>query len=642
MRAGSLLALTAFAALAGQAQAAPERGGPLTIEDILDGRVVDSGAAPAGAAASDAAAQEPAAPTAPEPPPADSEPAPTIDDILEGRRVPGRRKDLPPPVVQDNPGAVRAPPPEAFPKDEVPIPDRWRLAGALGVTRPRWFDPYNQNFLKGDIPIKGTHDWFVALSGISDTVVEPRSFPIPVGVQTTSRPGSLDVFGKNTSLVLAQTFIASASLIKGSTAYKPPELEFRIALAFQDNYVDVPEKRVLYVEPSRKSHRNDAFLGVQELFVDYHLRNVSDRYDFDSLRVGIQPFSSEFRGFLFQDNQLGVRLFGNRDNNRFQYNLAAFWRIEKDTNSGLNDVTQDLRDDYVFIASLYRQDLPFPGLTSQVMVAHNRNREGDEIYVDKNGFPQRPALLGSLRGRDYDVTYLGYNADGRIGRINLTASAFYAFGENRNSILTDRKAKIRSYFVAAEPSIDFSWVRLRLQGLYASGDKDPYDNKETGFDAIFENPQFAGSDTSYWIRQTIPFAGGGRAISVNGRNGVLNSLRSSKEEGQSNFNNPGTVLLGGGADFDVTPELRVSANLNHISFSNTAVLQALRQEGSIPKSLGWDASVSTIWRPHMTQNIVFRASAAAFDPGKGFNDLFENRDRDKRYYSILLNAVLTF
>ena len=54
-----------------------------------------------------------------------------------------------------------------------------------------------------------------------------------------------------------------------------------------------------------------------------------------------------------------------------------------------------------------------------------------------------------LRGRDYDVTYLGYNTDGRIGRINLTASAFYAFGEDRNSIFTGRKAKIRSYFVAA-------------------------------------------------------------------------------------------------------------------------------------------------------------------------------------------------
>lgn len=645
MRTASLLAFTACAALAGQAQAATERGRALTIDDILDGRVAASGVTPvafAGQAGQDAAGQETSAAPPETTGPADSEPPPTIDDILEGRRRPGRVQTLPPPVVQDNPGAVRAPPPEAFPRDQVPIPDRWRLAGALGVSKPRLFDPYNQNVLKGDIPIKGTHDWFFAFTGISDTVIEPRSFPIPVGVQTTARAGSLDVFGKPTSLVLAQTFIASASLIKGSTAFKPPELEFRVALAFQDNYVDVPEKRILYVEPSRKSHRNDAFVGVQEVFLDYHLRNVSERYDFDSLRVGIQPFSTEFRGFLFQDNQLGVRLFGNRDNNRFQYNLAVFRRLEKDTNSGLNDVTQTPRDDYIFVANLYRQDLPFPGITSQVTVVHNRNREAGDIHIDKNGFPVRPALIGDLRGRDYDVTYLGYNTDGRIGRINLTASAFYAFGEDRNSIFTGRKAKIRSYFVAAEPSIDFSWVRLRLQGLYASGDKDPYDNTERGFDAIQENPQFAGSDTSYWIRQTIPFAGGGRVIGINGRNGVLNSLRSSKDEGQSNFNNTGTVLLGGGADFDVTPELRLTTNLNHIAFSNTAVIKALRQEGSIPKSLGWDASVSTIWRPRMTQNIVFRASAAVFEPGKGFEDLFANSERDKRYYSILLNAVLTF
>lgn len=640
----SLIALSAFAALAGEAQAGARTAGEaLTIDDILarDGSfqlaALDQEhgqhAAPAAA---------PAPPPADAGPPPESEPVPTDDKPLDGRRRPGRIPTYPPPVVQDNPGAVRAPPPEAFPRDEFPVPDRWRLAGALGVTKPRWWDPYNQNFLKGDIPIKGTHDLFFALTAVSDTVVEPRTFPIPVSVQTTSRPGSLDVFGRDTSLVLAQTFIVGASIIKGSTAYKPPEYEFRVALAFQDNYVDVPEKRVLHVEPSKKTHRNDAFIGVQEVFLDYHLRNVSDRYDFDSLRVGIQPFSSDFRGFLFQDNQLGVRLFGNRDNNRFQYNLAAFWRIEKDTNSGLNDVTQRIRDDYVFVANVYRQDLPIPGMTSQLTVVHNRNREANEIQIDHNGFPVRPALIGNLRGRDYDVTYLGYNADGRVGRINLTASAYYALGEDRNSIFTGRKAKIRSYFAAVEPSMDFDWIRVRLQGLYASGDKNPYDNRERGFDAIFENPQFAGSDTSYWIRQTIPFAGGGRVIGVNGRNGILNSLRSSKEEGQSNFNNPGTVVFGGGADFDVLPELRISTNVQHIGMANTAVVQALRQEGSIPKSLGWDASVSTIWRPHMSQNMVFRASAAVFDAGKGFKDLFSNTARHDKYYSILLNAIFTF
>ncbi|MBL8553409.1 MAG: hypothetical protein JNL41_03955 [Phenylobacterium sp.] len=667
MRKASLLAFVALAALAGQARAST--GGGLTIDGILNGdaqgspsrgadRSIDDiladcgvAGAPAAAmlAAVDASAQEQAPPAAQPPaeaeataPPPDSEPAPTDAAPLEGRRPPGRIETYEPEIQQTNPGAVRAPPPEAFPHDEAPIPDRWRLAGALGVSKPRWYDPYNQNFWKGDIPIKGVEDLFLALTGISDTVVEPRTFPIPVGVQTTARPGSLDVFGRSSSLVVAQTFIAGASLIKGSTAFKPPEYELRVVLAGQYNYVDVPERRVLFVEPSKKSHRSDAFIGVQELFLDYHLRNVSDRYDFDSVRVGIQPFSSEFRGFLFQDNQLGVRLFGNRDNNRFQYNLAAFWRLEKDTNSGLNDVTQRIRDDWVFIGNLYRQDLPVPGLTSQVTVAYNRNREGNEIYVDKNGFPQRPALIGTLRGRDYDVVYLGYNADGHWGRYNLTASAYYALGEDRNSIFTDRKAKIRSYFLAAEPSVDFDWIRVRGSLLYASGDKNPYDNTERGFDSIFENPQFAGSDTSYWIRQTIPFAGGGRVIGINARNGVLNSLRPSKEEGQSNFNNPGTTLVGGGADFDVTPELRLSVNVNHLGFVDTTILENLRQEGSIPKSLGWDASVAAIWRPHMTQNIVFRASGAVFDAGAGFKDLFANRGRHDQYYSVLLNAILTF
>jgi len=159
---------------------------------------------------------------------------------------------------------------------------------------------------------------------------------------------------------------------------------------------------------------------------------------------------------------------------------------------------------------------------------------------------------------------------------------------------------------------------------------------------VFENPVFAGADTSYWIRQTIPFAGGGRAVALNGRNGILISLRSSKEQGQSNFNNPGTVLVGLGGDFDLRPTLRLSANANHLWFANTATLQELRNEGSIPKDIGWDLSLSTIWRPKATQNIVVRLSAAALLPGGGFQDLFDNAQRHNRYYSVLLNTVFSF
>lgn len=608
--------------------------------------------------------------------------APPVDPaVIEGRRRPGYVPPLEPVFTQRNEGAVRAPPPEAFPTDQIPVPDRWRLIQNLGFVTEDWADPYHQNTYKGDRPLciptdeeqerrrtlreaaeaageeppYGSavcrtprllgltgHDWFFVGGLVSDTVFEPRSFPIPVGVQTTQNPDSLDVFGNEFSYVLSQTFIASAALIKGSTAFMPPHVEYRLTLAYNINYVDVPERRVLLVEPSAPSHRTDHFLGVQEAFVDYHIRNVSERYDFDSVRVGIQPFQADFRGFLFNDNQLGIRLFGNRDNNRFQYNLAAFWRVEKDTNSGLNNVIAGPRNDLVFIANAYRQDFLIPALTSQVTLIYNRNREGGDIHVDDNGFPVRPALLGSLRGREYDVLYAGYNADGRIGRINLTASLYGAFGEDRASFFTGRNADIRAFFGAAEASYDKDWMRFRVSGLYASGDSDPFDDRETGFDAIFENPIFAGADTSYWVRQTIPFAGGGRAVSVNGRNGILPSLRSSKEEGQSNFNNPGLILTGVGADFDLSPEMRVSANANHLWFENTAVLETLRNEGSIPRDIGFDLSAAAIWRPRTNQNFVFRLSAATLLSGSGFQDLFDNRGHDGEYFSVLANATLSY
>jgi len=604
-------------------------------------------------------------------PPAAEHPAAGIDAedaLLPGRRRPGTDRPLPDRVVQDNPGAVRPPPPEAFPAGDFPLPDRWRLVKTLCPDQARFptigavchsrLDPYHHNPLKGDVPInlekkpgwlpiKGD-DWFFILNAVSDTVIEPRSFPTPVNRQLVSDPHSLDVFGRDNSFVVSQTFLFGAALTKGSTAYKPPEIEYRVALAYNLNYADVRERRVLFVEPSKPTHRFDQFLGVQEAFVDYHIRNVSDRYDFDSIRVGIQPFNADFRGFLFQDNQLGIRLFGNRDDNRFQYNLAAFWRLEKDTNSGLNSVVQSPRKDFVLVANLYRQDLPVTGLTSQMTVVYNRNREKGAIHVDDNGFPVRPVLLGNLEPRDYDVVYLGYNADGHVGRLNLTASLYGAFGHDSNSFFTGRPASVRAWFGAAELSYDHDWMRFRLSGLYASGDHDPYDDRETGFDSIFENPIFAGADTSYWIRQSIPFAGGARAVGVSQRNGVLNNLRSSKEEGQSNFNNPGTMLLGVGGDFDITPKFRLSANVNHLWFENTTTLQTLRNEGSIPRAIGFDYSLAAIYRPKAIQNVVFRLSGAMLDPGPGLRDLFTNaanfngQKRDARYYSVLFNTILAY
>ena len=151
-----------------------------------------------------AAADQPQTTAQPDEPP----PTPPVDETpLEGRRRPGQpQSELPEAVRQENPDAVAPPPMEAFPRELMSVPDRWRLIEAVGV-RSRLWDPYNQNTFKADRPLFKTNDWFISLTGISDTVIEPRSFPIPVSVQTTERSGSLDVFGRSTSLVLSQTGI---------------------------------------------------------------------------------------------------------------------------------------------------------------------------------------------------------------------------------------------------------------------------------------------------------------------------------------------------------------------------------------------------------------------------------------------------
>ena len=276
------------------------------------------------------------------------------------------------------------------------------------------------------------------------------------------------------------------------------------------------------------------------------------------------------------------------------------------------------------------------GFTSQVTLLYNRNRE-DEIHYNDNDFIERPASLGREALRDYDVGYIGYNGDGHFGRMNLTASFYYAYGEEDPGVFVNAKTDISAFFIATEWSMDFDWIRPRISLLYASGDDDPNDDQSNGFDAVVENPQFAGADTSYFIRQAVPLVGGGR-VALSTRNGVLINLRSSKEEGQSNFDNPGTILGGIGVDMDLMPTLRLTLNANTLYVAETEILEAVRNQGSIDSHLGYDVSASVIWRPMMTQNVVVRASYATMIPGDGFDQLFP--DEDAGYF--LMNAIFTY
>ena len=547
-------------------------------------------------------------------------------------------RPLEPAIPEIDPAQV-PPPAPLLPRETVPVPDRWRLVDELGVVHQRWFDPYNPNALKGDRPVFGD-DWFVNVGAISDTLYEARRIPTPVGAQSTLDPGSNDQFGRGRQSQFVENLILSFALIKGDTTFRPPDVELRVVPVVNFNRTDVDEVRVTSIDPRTGTTRNDGIVALQEAFADFHLRNVSDSYDFDSLRVGIQPFISDFRGLLYVDEPIGVRLFGNRDSNRWQYNLAWFRRIEKDTNSGLNDVGKPLRDEDILVANLYRQDFPVQGFTLQGTVLYDDNHENGDPYYDNNGFLTRPAALGDEKLHSYQVTYLGLNGDGHFGRWNLTASGYYVFGSVSHDPLAQQKVDVSAYYAVGEVSRDFDWIRVRGTGLFQSGDSDPFDGRATGFDAILENPQIAGADTSYWIRQAVPLVGGG-GVALSGRNGVLAALRSSKDEGQANFTNPGLALVGLGADLDLAPEWRAIVNLNQLWFANTSSLAVLRNQGTISREIGTDASVAVQYRPFFSQNVLVNASAAVLFPGQGLKDLY-SLDGNKTQYSVLVNLLLTF
>ena len=96
-----------------------------------------------------------------------------------------------------NPDAL--PPPQTPAASAEGLPDRWRVVSMLGYGE-NLLDPYHgNNWLKGDRPAFGD-DWFVNLVGISDTLFEPRRFPLPVGGPVSARAGSLDTFGEGAQI----------------------------------------------------------------------------------------------------------------------------------------------------------------------------------------------------------------------------------------------------------------------------------------------------------------------------------------------------------------------------------------------------------------------------------------------------------
>ena len=481
---------------------------------------------------------------------------------------------------------------------------------------PLLWAPYSQSVLKGDTPIYG-QDIFLDLTASSETDVEARSVPTPSGV-SAALPNSSEFFGGSDQVFVQNNFSFTADLFEGYAAFQPVHWLIRLEPVYNINYTWTQERNVISPNAMRGTARTDDMLSLQEAFLEVHLRDMSDNYDFMATRIGNQPFNSDFRGFVFNDINSGARLFGNADDNRWQYNLAFFPMREKDSNSGLN--TFDDRSQNVFVANLYRQDFLWHGYTAQWSVLANEDHGG--THYDQNGNLARPNPLGLVVPHTVDAVYFGWNGDGHIGRLNLTHSFYEVIGRDSFNGLAGRPVEIDAQMAALEASLDHDWIRYKASLFYASGDKNPTDGKATGFDTIVDNPNFTGGPFSWYVHQGVGLAG--TSVNLKQPDSLVPDLRTSKTEGQANFVNPGLFLGGVGTEIEVTPRLRNFMNANFIRFMDTEPIKQALFTDKVDHELGWDLSTGFQYRPLLTDNIIISAGFGVLLPLRGYKDIYQS------------------
>jgi Carboxypeptidase regulatory-like domain len=545
-------------------------------------------------------------------------------------------------TIEGIPDGVIPPEEEVFTK----YPNRWKFdwpeyrrygpRDEQPYIPPSLIDPFNRNKLKGDYPIIGQRT-FLNINLVSDTFTDGRRIPIPSGLGS-DRPDSQQFFGKFGQFVMSENMSFSASLFHGDAAFRPVDWQIRFTPELNLNFIKVRENGIVNPDVRFGTTRFDSHLGLQEGFVEAKIKDLSNNYDFVSARVGIQTFNSDFRGFIFFDQEPGARIFGNLRNNRYQYNAAYFAMLEKDTNSGLN--TFQYRNQQVFIANIYRQDFIKPGYTIQT--SFHYNKDDPSFQFDTNNFLVRPAPVGTFKTHAIRAYYYGLTGDGHIGRLNINHAFYQVLGTDKGNPIASQydpvKAKqdINAQMAAVELSLDRDWIRYRLSFFYASGDKDPRDGTARGFDTIFDNPNFNGGFFSFWNREGIRLTGSGVGL-VQGSS-IIPSLRSSKIEGQANFVNPGLIEYNASTDVEITPKLRGIVNLNLIRFVHPEPMDLILFQTGIHSGVGADSGLGLTYRPPLSDNIVLTGVFNAFFPFRGFKDIYNG----STLFSVAANVRFRF
>jgi hypothetical protein len=473
---------------------------------------------------------------------------------------------------QPQPAGASKPPKGKQAGGIVPVNTRWQTYDLEGVPQYGYhlWDPYHQNRIKGDYPLEGK--WFLEEDVFQNFVYKSRR-----NIDYSSNPDVAGVPFHAHNNFMDQNTIFGTEIRHNDDRFFPSD--FRIHV---DGTTDYKRDPTPFFSPTH----SEAHAQVFDAFADIQIHNFGDvNFNQMFLRGGLQFFKSDFHGLIFNDVGLGGRLFGNSLSNRLRYDFAALKLFQKDVVSGFIDFSKPSQH-FVMIAHMVYEDLFFQGWNSEWSFHWNHD-------------PRRPSVADKVGGPNLnqDTYYIGTTFNGHIDRWIFNPALYGVFGttdHNEGGLPVTHDVRAWTGVLDLEYPLDY-W-KFRFGYVYASGDGNPNDKTDTGFDSISDAVNLFGGPISFFVGENIKFG----KNDYKRANSFFDDFRGFNN--QANYVNPGLQLVNGGLDTTITPRVTLSLNANWIYYNKPGAFQDVKSPATVlHHNAGVEEVIFIRWKPFLHQ-----------------------------------------
>jgi hypothetical protein len=313
---------------------------------------------------------------------------------------------------------------------------------------------------KGDYPVIGQHT-FMNITLATETTFVMRRLPVPQDVSSVN-PGSFEFFGRGRQEIVNQNFVFGLDLFHGETSFKPVDWRFKVTGVTNINYLRARENGIVNIDVRKGTDRTDNFSAVEDLFFEVRLGDTTKLLPFlrgDGSKAGRSPYfdstvaAGRFAGIHQRLSWLHLQRCQSRRADLWQLrfeSMAVQSRVLRHARKGYQQRIEHYQLPSSFVSGIKKSTSPtFIGrtplskaYTTQFSLHYNDDRPSQQF--DVNGFPVRPAKIGTIRQHHVQAGYLGWAGDGHVGRFNVTHAFYQVFGRDDFNQLAGRATHINA------------------------------------------------------------------------------------------------------------------------------------------------------------------------------------------------------